>query len=44
MCKILQFCPIDCGQKEWYLNDLKDGEEIPDKKHPVSILRLFLFT
>ena len=36
--KFYNFCPIACGQKEWYL----EGEEMPeDKDHPVSMLRLF---
>jgi len=29
-----------CGQKEWYL---KDGEEMPDKEHPVSALIILIY-
>ena len=37
--KFYNFCPIACGQKEWYL---KADEEMPDdKEHPVSMLSLF---
>ena len=38
--KFYNFCPIACGQKEWYL---KDGEEMPDKEHPVSALIILIY-